>query len=226
MMLSLTKIYQSYIRKPSKQRPNDFIVKVKKFVNYIQLDKEVEEDISQMVSDFSFYNSLYKKFQTVFDRLQILPIGQSRIISSSLAIYQKAYWTLYILSHKQILDKRSQIIDSLCLLGAIFFTMLRNKEMNSRKIVIQGNGQGLVHEICEELIIKDFTRFESLLNDYVAYLQTLRLKEVLRVNWNLEHKILVNLFDLFCVEYSKGMVHSSISYVLLHQNILFIKVRK
>lgn len=159
----------------------------------------MEDDISQMISDFSFFNSLFKKFQTVFENLQIQSPSQKNQGLLNISLYQKAYWTLYILSHKQILDKRSQIIDSLCLLGAVFLTMLRNKEMFSLKIAMSDGSKGLVGEICDVLIIKDFKRFESLLNDYVAFLQTLRLKEVLRVKWYFDHKILVIFKQYFII---------------------------
>ena len=106
-------------------------------MGYIKLDKEVENDISLIIKDFSFYNGLFKKFTNIFTTLKLEIHNEKRRVR--LSVYQKAYWTLFVLAHKYILDKRSDIVDSVSLLGALFYWMLNSKHLNSKNQDFTGN---------------------------------------------------------------------------------------
>lgn len=101
-------------------------------MGYIKLDKEVESDISLIIKDFSFYNGLFKKFTNIFDILKLEIYDQKKHIKIN--IYQKAYWILFVLAHKYVLDKRSDIVNSVSLLGALFYWMLNSKHLISKKL--------------------------------------------------------------------------------------------
>ena len=159
-------------------------------MGYIKLDKEVEHDIGLIIKDFSFYNGLFKKFTNIFESLKLeIPGGRSHV---KLAVYQKGYWTLFVLAHKFILDKRPDIVDSVSLLGALFYWMVNSGHLISRKIDFGGgrltpgaevDGKKLVLEVNKLLNLRDLGRFQNVLNDFANYLQTLRVQEILPENW-------------------------------------------
>ena len=172
-------------------------------MGYIKLDKEVENDISCIIKDFSFYNGLYKKFTNIFEILKLEIYNEKRHIKIN--IYQKAYWTLFVLAHKYVLDKRSDIVDSVSLLGALFYWMLNSKHLISKNLNFNSNlyiknllldskndGKKLINEISRLLNLRDLGRFENVLNDFANYLQTLRLQEILLENWGTISKIEVS----------------------------------
>ena len=168
-------------------------------MGYIKLDKEVEHDISAIINDFSFYNSLFKKFANIFDVLKLeLPTDKSHV---QLDVFQKAYWTLFVLAHKFILDKRSDIVDSISLLGALFYWMLNSGHLRSNQLALAPgrsvrdksgasvSGKQLIGEISRLLNLRDLGRFEHVLNDFANYLQTLRLQEILPEKWGAVNRI-------------------------------------
>ena len=166
-------------------------------MGYIKLDSEVEKELGLIINDFSFYNGLYKKFENVFLKLKLCSVTDKVL---SLSPYRKTYWTLFVLSHKYVLDKRSDIVDSVCLLGALFYWVLQSGEIKSHKISKStsspekgdlNNNNPLLDGISNLLNFRDMERFEHLLNDLINYLQRLRLKEVLNENWGSSTKIQV-----------------------------------
>lgn len=166
------------------------MIKVKAFKGYMKIDTEVSDDLEKILNDFSFYNGLFKKFLSLFQKLELNFENKYSNIHVS---FKNTFWTLFILTHKNVMDKKSDIVDSVSLLGAIFFWALKNEEIVSNKInkLIQKDvstnlnlkNNLILEEIKNFLNFKDMERFEHVLNDYVNYLQILQLEDILKENW-------------------------------------------
>ena len=107
------------------------MIQIKVFMGYIKLDQEVDNDLTLILNDFSFYNGLFKKFHSIFDKLKLEPISKNKFLLKS---YLNTYWTLFVLTHKYVMDKKSDIVESVSLLGAIFYWGIKNGDIITKKI--------------------------------------------------------------------------------------------
>lgn len=98
-----------------------FMMKLKEFINIIQLDSRITADIQSIVSNYAFSLTLYKKYEEIWAELDLPD-------DSFLHSIKKIGWIIFLLARVNLIQRRSEIVECACMLLAAVYTVITNSD--------------------------------------------------------------------------------------------------
>ena len=168
---------------------DEFIGALKDMIRVVsRLPSELVEELSNTVTEFSFFNKIYVKYCDLFSKLELAAhsVKDSKLYNNATAV-KNIYWMLFALIHSNIFDRSMDIQLSVNLLGSLFVHMLENRLAVSNYLGQNSlNCQGQISietEICGLLKIKDKNQFAEIKKRLTNFINDLIQRQVLAENW-------------------------------------------
>ena len=176
-------------------RLDEFIDGIKNFLNTVNVDFSIKEELKQIVCVFSFYNKFWEKYSSVFKKLEISShfMKRDKLYNNSKTI-KNIYWLIFVMAHFEILEQTTQIIDTMALLSAIFIDMLKNPEVISNFLIEKNQDNSLSNELIKEevykiLNIKKLKNLNTMYKNFQTFVKNLQEKNILNTDWNIPSKL-------------------------------------
>jgi len=88
------------------------------FIDYVNLPVELQRDLQTTINHFAFVLTMFTKYEDLLNRLAIA--GKA----DHLETYKSLGWLIFIFARLQILHKKNEIIECVCLLIAVISFMI------------------------------------------------------------------------------------------------------
>jgi hypothetical protein len=162
-----------------------------------------------MVSKFSYFNSLYAKFDFVFSKLEL----SSHVIKNDKLynltnVFKTTLWLMYVIMHEDTLGEAQQVAHSIGLMAALYIDVLNGVELISNYLISKTQENKIdpdliESEICAMLSIKSRDQLKSSQRRFKEALTDLIMaKGLIKSNWNSVGAI-PNTYKILDIHYQK-----------------------
>jgi len=144
-----------------------------------------------MVSKFSYFNSLFAKFDSVFSKLELSShVMKNDKLYNLTNVFRATLWLMYIIIHEDTLGEAQQATHSIGLMAAVFIEVLSGVELISNYLISKTqenkiDPDQIESEICNLLSIKSKEQLKSSQKRFKEGLHDLIVaKGLIKTNWS------------------------------------------
>lgn len=168
-----------------------FIVCLKELLEFLAFEGEIKDELKLMVSKFSYFNSLFAKFDFVFSKLELSShVMKNDKLYNLTNVFKATLWLMYVIMHEDTLGEAQQAAHSIGLMAALFIEVLNGVELISNYLISKTqenkiDPDQIESEICNLLSIKSREQLKVSQKKFKEALTDLMtVKGLIKSNWS------------------------------------------
>ena len=167
------------------------IESLQEIIDLLVLDHAIKVDLVRILSRMTFFNKLYRKFNRIFEKLELSAhlIRHDKLYNLT-SLYKKSLWMLFGIFHSELLRDSVQVVSSLVLIADLFWRLLKGSDIISNFLITKNqenklSGEKIMMALCElfgfkskDILVSMDRRVEERFNELIT------TKMIIRNSWN------------------------------------------